>query len=244
MTTQNSVNSNGIVTQINGTNFTLGSSGNTITAAAGTLTGTTLNSTVVTSSLTSVGTIGTGVWNGTAITDTYGGTIGKKAVLECMGLMISYSTNGATLTQNESSTNKCNYRGFLFAQSGDNYAGFRIPMPASWDQGTFTFIITWTSATTSGNVVWSVQSAVRRSGDSFDIAYGSAVTITSAAPGSAQNSVITAESSAMTPGGTAGTNCELEVRINRNGGAGSDTMAGTAIITSFLLYYTTNSGTP
>jgi hypothetical protein len=42
---------------VNGTSITLNSSG-TITAAAGTLTGTTLNSTVVTSSLTSVGTLG------------------------------------------------------------------------------------------------------------------------------------------------------------------------------------------
>lgn len=41
--------------------------GNVVIAPAGTLTGTTLNSTVVTSSLTSVGTITTGIWNGTAI---------------------------------------------------------------------------------------------------------------------------------------------------------------------------------
>ena len=41
---------------VNGTSITLGSSG-TVTAAAGTLTGTTLNSTVVSSSLTSVGTL-------------------------------------------------------------------------------------------------------------------------------------------------------------------------------------------
>lgn len=45
-----------------------------VIAPAGTLSGTTINSTVVTSSLTSVGTIGTGVWNGTAIGATYGGT--------------------------------------------------------------------------------------------------------------------------------------------------------------------------
>jgi hypothetical protein len=38
-----------------------------VAAPAGTLTGTTLKSTVVTSSLTAVGTIATGVWNGTAI---------------------------------------------------------------------------------------------------------------------------------------------------------------------------------
>jgi hypothetical protein len=45
-----------------------------VIAPAGTLSGTTLNSTVVSSSLTSVGTIGTGVWQGTAIGATYGGT--------------------------------------------------------------------------------------------------------------------------------------------------------------------------
>ena len=48
---------------INGTSFD-GSANITVTAAAGTLTGTVLNATVVSSSLTSLGTIATGVWNG------------------------------------------------------------------------------------------------------------------------------------------------------------------------------------
>lgn len=49
-------------------------SGNAVIAPAGTLTGTTLASNVVTSSLTSVGTIATGVWNGTTIAIANGGT--------------------------------------------------------------------------------------------------------------------------------------------------------------------------
>lgn len=59
------VNAKGLVTA---------ASGNVVIAPAGTLTGTTLNSTVVSSSLTSVGTISTGVWNGTLIGPTFGGT--------------------------------------------------------------------------------------------------------------------------------------------------------------------------
>ena len=51
---------------INGVAFD-GSTGITVTADATTLTGTSLKATVVGSSLTSVGTIATGVWNGTAI---------------------------------------------------------------------------------------------------------------------------------------------------------------------------------
>ena len=51
-----------------------GSADITVTAAAGTLTGTTLASNVVSSSLTSVGTIATGTWNGTTIAIANGGT--------------------------------------------------------------------------------------------------------------------------------------------------------------------------
>lgn len=58
---------------INGTSFD-GSGNVTVTAAAGTLTGSTLNSSVISSSLTSVGTIGSGAWNGTLIGSLYGGT--------------------------------------------------------------------------------------------------------------------------------------------------------------------------
>jgi hypothetical protein len=55
---------------INGTDFD-GTAAITVTAAASTLTGATLNSGVTASSLTSVGTLATGVWNGTAITGDY-----------------------------------------------------------------------------------------------------------------------------------------------------------------------------
>ena len=55
---------------INGVNFD-GSAAITVTAAAGTLSGSTLASGVTASSLTSVGTIATGVWQGTAIGNAY-----------------------------------------------------------------------------------------------------------------------------------------------------------------------------
>lgn len=59
------VNAKGLITA---------ASTNAVIAPAGTLTGTTLASNVVTSSLTSVGTIATGVWNGTTIAVANGGT--------------------------------------------------------------------------------------------------------------------------------------------------------------------------
>jgi hypothetical protein len=59
------VNAKGLVTA---------ASGNAVVAPAGTLTGTTLAATVVTSSLTALGTIGTGTWQGSVVGMTYGGT--------------------------------------------------------------------------------------------------------------------------------------------------------------------------
>jgi hypothetical protein len=59
------VNAKGLITA---------ASGNAVVAPAGTLSGTTLNSTVVSSSLTSVGTISSGTWQGTAVGAIYGGT--------------------------------------------------------------------------------------------------------------------------------------------------------------------------
>ena len=63
---------------VNGKGLITAASTNAVIAPAGTLTGTTLASNVVTSSLTSVGTIATGVWQGTAIGATYGGTGGSS----------------------------------------------------------------------------------------------------------------------------------------------------------------------
>ena len=66
-----------------------------VIAPAGTLSGTTLNSTVVSSSLTSVGTITTGVWNGTTIGTAYGGT-GLTTFTAANNAI--YSTSSSALT--------------------------------------------------------------------------------------------------------------------------------------------------
>lgn len=80
---------------INGVSFD-GTANITVTAAAGTLTGTALNSSVVTSSLTSVGTIATGTWNGTAIGVAYGGT-GQTTYTN--GQLLIGNSTGNTLTK-------------------------------------------------------------------------------------------------------------------------------------------------
>lgn len=80
---------------INGVTFD-GTAAITITAAAGTLTGTTLASGVVSSSLTSVGTLTSGTWTATTIGVAYGGT-GQTTYTD--GQLLIGNTSGNTLTK-------------------------------------------------------------------------------------------------------------------------------------------------
>ena len=88
-----------------------------VVAPAGTLSGTTLASNVVTSSLTTVGTIGTGVWNGTTIAIANGGTGQTTANAALNALLPSQTGNsGLFLTTNGSNTS--------WASAGGSGSGF------------------------------------------------------------------------------------------------------------------------
>ena len=91
-------------TTVNGQTCTLGASC-TAAAAAGTLTGSTLASGVTGSSLTSLGTIGTGVWQGTLIAPGYGGTgVSNTATLTLGSSNQNYAALGTGIIKNTTTT--------------------------------------------------------------------------------------------------------------------------------------------
>ena len=81
---------------VNGKGLITAASTNVVIAPAGTLTGTTLASNVVTSSLTTLGTIGTGTWNGTTVDVAHGGT-GQTSYTD--GQLLIGNSSGNTLTK-------------------------------------------------------------------------------------------------------------------------------------------------
>lgn len=117
---------------VNGTAISLGASG-TVTAAAGTLTGTTLASGVVTSSLTTVGTIGTGTWQGGVIAGLYGGT-GVANSGKTITLGGNLTTSGAFTT---TLTNTANSNSTLPA--GTTNLATIVPQILGATQNRFTF---------------------------------------------------------------------------------------------------------
>ena len=81
---------------INGTSFN-GSGNITVTAAGSTLTGTSLKSTIVTSSLTSVGTITSGTWTATDVAVSHGGTGSSTASGARTNLGVAYASDAEAL---------------------------------------------------------------------------------------------------------------------------------------------------
>jgi hypothetical protein len=159
---------------INGVAFD-GSANITVTSDANTLSGTTLKSTVVTSSLTALGTIATGVWQGTIIGPTYGGTgiNNGSFTITLAGNLVTSGAFALTLTQtgttnvtlptsgtlatragSEVLTTKT-YQGGNFgtdAGSTDDYVITLSPIPTAYVAGMAILFVAATSNTTGATL--------------------------------------------------------------------------------------------
>ncbi len=137
---------------VNGKGLITAAGGNVVIAPAGTLSGTTLNSTVVTSSLTSVGTIATGTWQGTAVGVGYGGT-GQTTYTD--GQLLIGNSSGNTLTKATitagSNITVTNGNGSITIAASSSTAINFIPTTQSYTSGTSTFNLIYGFVITSGS---------------------------------------------------------------------------------------------
>jgi hypothetical protein len=101
---------------------------------------------------------------------------------------------------------------------------FVFSTPKGVDEATNpTFRIDWTVAGGTGDVIWLVSCLARSNDDPIDTAFGSEVSVTDTvlATGDVHQS---AETSAVTPGGTWAENDNLWCRIQRDADAAGDTL--------------------
>lgn len=93
------------------------------------------------------------------------------------GSMSPTTTAGcASVATVEAGTNDVDYKVLDFDKDTDESAFAIFAMPDSWDAGTVTFTPYWTSAGTTGNVVFSIKGRAYANDDAIDQAYGTAVT--------------------------------------------------------------------
>lgn len=135
------------------------------------------------------------------------------------------TTNGcAALTQYETTTNKVNYKSLDFDGAAEEYAWLlAFQVPDYWDLSTITIRFHWTAASGSGDVIWGAAAVALSNDDALDTALGSAQTVTDTLL-AAGDVHVTADTSALTVGGTPAKGDLLFLRVYRDADAGGDTL--------------------
>lgn len=166
---------------------------------------------------------------------------GKHSEMIMLGGINPALTNGVTIQQVESGTNKNNYRGWYYVNGSATYAHLQYPLPKSWDGANITlrpyFI---TSLIGVGQFTFNIQTCLRNNGSLFDSAFSSANAITTSINNADAYTLNIGAETALTLGGAAFSfPSMLEIRIGRSA---TDTGAAPAILVGVQLNLTLNAG--
>jgi hypothetical protein len=168
--------------------------------------------------------------------------LGKQTIYVPASTMIARSSAGAAAGTIEMPTNKIMQKTLNFDSVTPEYAQFSIRMPKSWNESTVNAAFTWTHATGSGSVVWSLEAVAFNSGDAQDAAFGTAVTI--ANTGGTANAVYTSQyTSGMTVAGSPAAEEYVVFQVGRSPTDGGDTLGVDARLLGVTILYTVNAQT-
>ena len=130
-------------------------------------------------------------------------------------------------------------RALAFDKDSDEHAQFTIAMPKMWNEGTITAQFYWTNATaTSGGVSWGLQGVSLSNSDAIDTAFGTAVVTDDTQVGTAKDVHISAESSAITIGGSPAADDLTCFQVYRDVSDSNDTLNEDALLLGIKLFYT------
>lgn len=153
------------------------------------------------------------------------------------------TTNGAAVGQIETTTNKVMVRTLDFDASTIEYAQFSIRMPKSWNEGTVTFIPSWSHASTTTNfkASWGLQAVAISDDDTLDVAFGTGQTSNDTG-GTTNDLYAGPESSAVTIAGTPAAEDLVIFQVYRKADDGTnDTLAIDARLHGVTIYITTDA---
>jgi hypothetical protein len=171
---------------------------------------------------------------------------GKHTVFIPSGSMVRQSTTPAgSITDSELATNDVMVSYMEFNNTAASYAQFMFPAPKSMNEGgSITFRTWWMhpATVTDFGVAWELAILARSDDDAGDTAFGTGVVVTDT--GGTTNDVYrTAESTAITPGGTIAEGDLMFFRIGRLPLNAADTLAVGARLLGVEVYINTNAAT-
>jgi hypothetical protein len=166
---------------------------------------------------------------------------GKQTIFIPAGAMIARTTNGAASGTTELATNDVMLKTADFDTTTEEGVGFWVGMPKSWNESTVTFEALWTAASGSGGVAFGLAAYAFSNDDAMDTAVSGQQIVTDTLI-TANDMHVTAESSAITIGGTPAEGDAVYFELTREVANGSDTLAVDAKLIGIRLFFSTSAG--
>ena len=156
--------------------------------------------------------------------------------------MYGATTNPAEAAQVETTATRPDLKVLDFDASTDEFAQFSVAMPKSWNLGTVTYQVFWTSnSTNTGDCIWGLQGVACGDSDTIDVAYGTAVTVTDAGIGTVEDQQVSAVSSAVTIAGSPADDQQTYFQVYRDANAGGDSFLADARLLGIKIFFTTDA---
>ena len=232
------VSLNGVL-QKPGSSFTI--SGATITFASNLATGDVIDFIILLGNVIDIGTPSDGTVTNAKLASAL--QVGKQTIWVPANAMTPTASNGcAAVATVETTSGRPDLYVLDFDDGSDEHAQFTVAFPKSWNLGTITFQVFWTStATDTDGVSWGLQGVGMADNETQDVAYGTAVVVDDACQSAAEELYVTAESSAVTIAGTPADDDLTYFRIFRDVSDANDTAAEDARLIGVKIFYTTDA---
>ena len=151
------------------------------------------------------------------------------------------SAGCAAITDVETTADRPDMQVLDFDGGSEEHAQFQVAFPKSWNAGTVTYRVFWTStATDTDAVIWTLEGVSVANDATIDVAYGTGVAVTDNNISAAEDCLVSATSSAVTIA-SAADDALTFFRIWRDADAGGDTMAEDARLIGVQIFYTVDA---
>ena len=164
--------------------------------------------------------------NGNGVVQAGGSAVkvaGKETIWIPASAMYGSTTNPADAQQVETTATRPDMKVLDFDKDTDQFAQFSVAFPKSWNEGTITYQVYWTPASTNtGDCIFGLQGVSCGDNDTIDVAFGTAVTVTDAGIGTVEDQQVSAESGAVTIAGSPAVEQLTYFQLFRDANAGGD----------------------
>jgi len=166
---------------------------------------------------------------------------GKQTIFIPASAMKAAISSGPASADLETGTNDVNYTVLDFDASADEHAHFQVGFPKSWNLGTLTYPVYWSStATDTDGVAWALEAMALSDNEAIDASWGTAVVVTDDCQGAAGELYITSESAAVTIAGSPAAGDLCFFRVFRDVSDANDDATEDARLIGIKLFYTTD----